>query len=392
MPSPNTTNITPPRVPFLDERTGLITREWYRFLLNMFIKVQGSAISLDDLQVAPPATATAVAALTGDNIDLVSVAPRRADFRKIVPPTHKEGRLFYSAPDYALSYYNENDEVTVNIGREELVRVYNASGGDILNGQAVYIDGSTDGWPTIMLAQADTYVGSQSTLGLATCDIPNNSFGYICTSGLVNEVDTTGYLAGSIIYLSATVAGGWTLTSPLQPDYDVVLGIVISTGVLGKIFVHVDKQQWYPSVEILDTTASTALPTVATVFVAPTVAYNNGFSYDASTGILTFNTSGAFSLALVMNAEPSAANKNIYFYVEENTGSGWTPIRYSARLVQLTNAVATQVTLAASRYFTTGTQLRFYVWGDATVTLKTTDLPGTTAGTVTLPAFQLMLA
>jgi len=392
MPNSNTTNITAPRVPFLDERTGLISREWYRFLLNVFIKVQGSSLSLDDIQVAPPTSSVAVAALNGDNTDITTLAPRRADFRRVASPAHKEGRLFYSAADYALSYYNENDEVTVNIGREELVRVYNQSGVDILNGQAAYIDGSTDGWPTVRLAQADTYEGSQSTLGLATCDIPNGAFGYICTSGLVNGVNTTGYPAGSTLYLSATTPGGWVLTQPLQPNYDVVIGIVIATGVLGKIFVRVDKQQWYPSVEILDTVASTALPTVATVFVAPTIAYNNGFTYDNSTGILTFNTSGAFSLTLVMNAEPSAANKNIYFYIERNTGSGWAPIQYSARLVRLTNAIETQVTLAAAQYYTTGTQLRFYVWGDATVTLKTTDLPGTTPGTVTLPAFQLMLA
>ena len=32
----NITTITPPRVPFLDERTGLISREWYRFLNNLF--------------------------------------------------------------------------------------------------------------------------------------------------------------------------------------------------------------------------------------------------------------------------------------------------------------------------------------------------------------------
>jgi len=32
----NTTNITPPRVEFLDKRTGLISREWYRFLLNLY--------------------------------------------------------------------------------------------------------------------------------------------------------------------------------------------------------------------------------------------------------------------------------------------------------------------------------------------------------------------
>jgi hypothetical protein len=33
---PNTTNITPPRVPFFDPVSGLISREWYRFLLNLF--------------------------------------------------------------------------------------------------------------------------------------------------------------------------------------------------------------------------------------------------------------------------------------------------------------------------------------------------------------------
>jgi len=33
---PNTTNITPPRVPVIDSKTGLISREWYRFLLNLY--------------------------------------------------------------------------------------------------------------------------------------------------------------------------------------------------------------------------------------------------------------------------------------------------------------------------------------------------------------------
>ena len=50
------TNITPPRVPLLDPRTGLITREWYRFFFNLFV-LTGSGqntTSLTDLQVGPP--------------------------------------------------------------------------------------------------------------------------------------------------------------------------------------------------------------------------------------------------------------------------------------------------------------------------------------------------
>jgi hypothetical protein len=50
------TNITPPRVPMTDQRTGLISREWYRFFLNLF-ELTGSGqntASLTDLQVGPP--------------------------------------------------------------------------------------------------------------------------------------------------------------------------------------------------------------------------------------------------------------------------------------------------------------------------------------------------
>ena len=50
------TNITPPRVPLMDSRTGLISREWYRFFLNLFILTgEGrNTTSLTDLQLGPP--------------------------------------------------------------------------------------------------------------------------------------------------------------------------------------------------------------------------------------------------------------------------------------------------------------------------------------------------
>jgi hypothetical protein len=52
----NITNIPAPRVAFLDERTGLMSREWYRFFLNLFV-LTGSGTNpttLDDLQIGPP--------------------------------------------------------------------------------------------------------------------------------------------------------------------------------------------------------------------------------------------------------------------------------------------------------------------------------------------------
>ena len=54
---PNITQITPPRVPLIDPRSGLIAREWYRFFLNLYTKTSGSALSLEDLQLGPESNA-----------------------------------------------------------------------------------------------------------------------------------------------------------------------------------------------------------------------------------------------------------------------------------------------------------------------------------------------
>jgi hypothetical protein len=52
----NITNLPSSRVEFIDPRTGLMSREWYRFFLNIFTLVGGgnNQTSLDDLQLAPP--------------------------------------------------------------------------------------------------------------------------------------------------------------------------------------------------------------------------------------------------------------------------------------------------------------------------------------------------
>lgn len=54
---PNITNIPAARVEVIDQRTGLMSREWYRFFLNLFQLTGGgsSDITLQDLQLAPPA-------------------------------------------------------------------------------------------------------------------------------------------------------------------------------------------------------------------------------------------------------------------------------------------------------------------------------------------------
>jgi hypothetical protein len=105
---PNITNITPPRVPFVDDRTGLISREWYRFLLNLFTLTGSgqSAATLEDLQLSPlPIDYTAEIASVANIAEIgtlppadyfASIASLRADLEignqpPIAPPPQNYG-------------------------------------------------------------------------------------------------------------------------------------------------------------------------------------------------------------------------------------------------------------------------------------------------------------
>lgn len=310
-------------------------------------------------------------------------------------PSFAEGKVFYDSAAHSLAYYNDDQNVTVNVGREQLVRVYNSTLGTFLNGAMVYINGAVGGWPTIALAQANSATASQSTLGMVTADIAPGSYGYVCVSGVVNGVNTSAYASGATLYLSAAGPGGLTDTRPLQPNYVVEVATVLdSNAVTGKVLIRVDKQDWFPNIEVRDLRTTVVLPTTPQVFVAQNpVTPASGFSYDAGTGVLTFEQSGSYAITIQFNAEPSASNKNIYFYAEDSMdGVTWNITQYSGRQLLLPNSTQTQVQVNAARYYPVGTRLRFKIWGDDTIYLRTSNLPGTATGTVVKPAYRLLIA
>lgn len=90
---PNITNIPAPRVPFIDERTGLISREWFRFLNNQFTLTGAGTtqITTADLELTPALAATVE--------DAVPVLESEIQALKITPPP------FQPTPaDYAMMY------------------------------------------------------------------------------------------------------------------------------------------------------------------------------------------------------------------------------------------------------------------------------------------------
>jgi len=305
---------------------------------------------------------------------------------------HEEGLIFYDSKDHCLAYYNEDSNVKVSLSREQMVRVYNNNSFSIPDGKAVHINGAISGWPTIDLTIASSKSDTESTIGICTGTIDAYDYGYVCVSGNVNGINTSMYLPGTILYISGTTAGELTSTPVLQPNFNVeVATVLVSDAFIGSILVRVSKKPWYPSLELVHP-ATLALPTVPTVFKPSTTLYNDGFIYSSTTGEIEFLVSSSYSTAMQFNALPSASNKYMNFYVELNQGVGWAPLLYSGRRHELINNYSEQVVFSSNEYFKVGTRLRIQLWADATVTLVTSDLAGTTPGTVKLPAFRLNIA
>ena len=131
---------------------------------------------------------------------------------------------FNSSPD-ALVY--KNTDVEVKLGQDDIVRVYNNSGADIATGQAVYVTGATNDFPTIALAKANSFNTVYNTLGLVTKAITNGSYGYVTTRGLFGGLDTSAFTAGSQVHVSADSAGKLVTANPTFPNYAFEVGTVL---------------------------------------------------------------------------------------------------------------------------------------------------------------------
>jgi hypothetical protein len=169
--------------------------------------------------------------------------PNPTKLRTDLPaPAHEEGVIFYDNVNKALSVYNEEPDITLQVGQEQWVRVYNGSGGLISNGQVCYMSGTNGEFPVVGLAMADAAGTADTVLGLATHDIEDGTFGYLTTHGTVHDVDTSSFSNGDRLYLSATVAGGLVTVAPESPpNYRIEIGsAVFIHATSGTIYVNID--------------------------------------------------------------------------------------------------------------------------------------------------------
>ena len=108
----NITQIPAPRVPFIDERTGLVSREWFRFLNSQYVLTGGgtTATTIADLEITPSLAANTedeVAVLRSQIDDIHKQPP-------ITPLTPVSFGSFYSTQTQAATTINTAKAITYN--------------------------------------------------------------------------------------------------------------------------------------------------------------------------------------------------------------------------------------------------------------------------------------
>jgi hypothetical protein len=219
-----------------------------------FLSVTGSPITTSGtLALAYSGTAlpvvnggTGVTTSTGTGSVVLSTSPSLTtptqvtyeNWTPISEPSYTEGRVWYDSNAHALAYFNDAPNSVAHVGHELQVKVINNTGSSIPNGSPVYITSTSSGqtYPNIALARADV-AATASVIGLTNGAIANGAFGYVVSTGTIDDVNTGSYTVGQVLYLSPYSAG--QLMNTLPPT-----GLAVQVGVVeyvnsstGKIYV-----------------------------------------------------------------------------------------------------------------------------------------------------------
>jgi hypothetical protein len=342
------TQITPPRVPLTDERTGAVSREWYRWFYNIY-NLTGAGrndTSLLDLQVGPPAQESQIVELQKQIEALTTTPPllnsntlntNYLDFEVDAPHTNQMGRTGWNATDQTLDLGMEYG-VVQQVGLETYARVANFTGVTIPNGTVV---GFTGAIPDSALSVAPYLAnGATNTLyvvGVMTHDLPDTGQkGYCTVWGFVRNVDTSAFTLGDILYASPTVAGGLTNVKPTAPNNVVPIAAVLQVSATdGVIFVRptIEQQIYYGEFAKTNSQSPAAANTAYPLLFTNT-EIANGVSIGTTTSEIYVAQAGLYNIACsVQITSGNSSQKAIWVWLRLN---GTTDFPNSARVASIT--------------------------------------------------------
>lgn len=160
------------------------------------------------------------------------------------------GKMFWDDGNGTVAVGLKGGNVTLQMGEEVLVRVWNGETTTLNDGEVVYIYGAHGNRVAVKRASNATEGASSATIGVVTEPIAAGAEGFITRLGTVNKIDTSAYAQGTVLWLGST-PGTYTGTTPTQPAHLVRIGWVErSDATVGSIYV--DIQNGYELDELHD--------------------------------------------------------------------------------------------------------------------------------------------
>lgn len=278
------------------------------------------------------------------NVNLGEFGISAGYFQADLTPTQAAGvgRLIWNNADGTLNLRLLGGNVDLHLGQQQYARVVNGTGGNVLrsNYQVVKIIGAQGQRMQVGLAKADNDANSKDTIGLIAENINNNNEGFVVSSGLIEEINTTGSLQGETwadgdtLYLSGTIFGALTNIKPTAPIHTVIVGFVVYAHANhGKIFVKVDNG--YELEELHDVSAE------------PFV--NNGLLYRDT----TLNLWKSATISTILGYTPAPQGNYITSLTGEATASGPGAASVTLSNSAVTGKVLTGLNIAGNEILST---------------------------------------
>lgn len=285
MPNPdNEPQLPKNQSPIIDDRTGLVSRDWYRFFLNLLnkanagggggsgtvtsVNVSGGTTGLTTsggpvttsgtitlagtldvdnggtgATTASGARANLSAAVLGTNNDITSMtgvtggisSPDFIQFDTTATVTDATGRLYYDDTDqFQTLTFQMNGAAIQRIGEELYYRVKLSAAAT--KGQVLMFSGTLGASGGLQAEPATGLLPEQANyiLGIAHESGATNDWVFVTTFGEVKQIDTTGgaetWVQGDILYYNPLVTGGLTNVKPTTPAAIVTVAAVVHVG------------------------------------------------------------------------------------------------------------------------------------------------------------------
>ena len=366
----NPTQLTPPRVALIDDRSGAISREWYRFFLSLLTATQSNqdevtlapdtdsllasydgvfSAAIQGLEEAPDANAE-VASLAAELQSLSQTAlsapaiqqsntlrTNYLDLEQNAAYVNQTARMAWNDSDQTVNIGMEYG-VVQQVGEEQYARVRNNTGSTIPNGSVVYFTGTVpDNALSVAPYIANGTINQLYTVGIMTHDLPDTGQkGYCTTFGFVRGLDTSAFAVTDVIYASPTTAGAFTKVKPTAPNNVIPLGVVTTVSATdGVIFVRptIEQELYYGEFTKTDTQTPAAINTAYALTFTNT-EFARGVSRGAPTSRIVVANAGLYNFnTSVQITSTNSSQKSIWVWLRKN---GTTDVPNSARVASIT--------------------------------------------------------